>query len=363
MSEPVLSPLASALAVTIADHPTRRVDLEHLRGTFARHDPTGAATGGARVRLADALIELAGAELVTMPSTSRQYERHAEPELPLWVMRPAAHHTVRSAPPARLWRRELVEAAEIARSPADFDVLTAVDEFLRDGGSARPVVPHRERSLQLFGNEKALDRILKTNLFTSGALTLALLRAYITPLPLTATHTGDPGPRPKLLIVENHATYASALTLARARARNGEHALAIGWGGGNQIAAGHRGVDPLAAMIGGVRQLDPVPLDIAYFGDLDGAGLRAPAAAAEAAVSLNLPRVRPALPLYRALFEHGIPAVDTGRQVPPGAVPALVQWLADDDLRTAAAELLLAGRRLAQEAVGFEVLSTLSAWC
>jgi len=51
-------------------------------------------------------------------------------------------------------------------------------------------VPHRERSVQLFGNEKRLDALLRTKLFTSGALTLALLRCYAAPLPLTAQHTG-----------------------------------------------------------------------------------------------------------------------------------------------------------------------------
>ena len=86
-------------------------------------------------------------------------------------------------------------AAALAATPAEFDVLARVDAFLRDGGSSRPFVPHRERSLEVFGNEKRLDTLIRTRLFTKGALTLDLLRCFQAPLPLTAQYVGRPCPR------------------------------------------------------------------------------------------------------------------------------------------------------------------------
>ena len=160
-------------------------------------------------------------------------------------------------------------------APTEFDILACVDAFLRDSGSNRPLVPHRERSLEVFGNEKRLDALMRTRLFTSGALTLDLLRCFQVPLPLTAQYVGQPGSNPQLLIVENHATYASVLTAARERIAEGAAGFGVGYGAGNQL--------PKA--IGGAAQMDPPPAAIWYFGDLDVEGLRIAADAAAAAIA------------------------------------------------------------------------------
>ena len=47
------------------------------------------------------------------------------------------------------------------------------------------------------------------------------------------------------------------------------------------------------------------PGAILYFGDLDAAGLRIPAAASELAQQDGLPSVRPATGLYTLLLRHG----------------------------------------------------------
>ena len=88
---------------------------------------------------------------------------------------------------------------------------------------------------------------MRTRLFTNGALTLDLLRCFQAPLPLTAQYVGHPGSNPQLLIVENHATYASVLAAARKRVAEGAAGFGVGYGAGNQL--------PKA--IGGAAQLDP----------------------------------------------------------------------------------------------------------
>jgi len=214
-------------------------------------------------------------------------------------------------------------------------------------------VPHRERSLQLFGNEKRLDHLLRTRLFTSGAITLQLLRCYIAPLPLTAQHTGNPGAEPGILIVENHATYASILRLARERSARhlSQSALAVGFGAGTQ----------LVKAIAGIQQLSPVPEKIWYFGDLDEEGLAIAQATAKAAAQSGLPQFRPAVPLYRSLLAHGVVQVGN-RAVPSVRAQELTFWLEDTEVAEAVGALLTTGKRMAQEAVGYEILRDMSQW-
>jgi hypothetical protein len=343
-------PLTAALAAAIDEHRVRRVPLQVLRSAFAAHDPTGATSSESRQRLAASLRELERDGKVVVPRSHKLFESHLQPALPTWVERPAAPRPVPVPRPARVWRPDLAAAAALASSDTDFDVLERVDDFLRRGGSTRPNVPHRERSLELFGHEKRLDALLRNRLFTSGALALDLLRCYQAPLPLTAQHTGDPGPDPALLIVENHATYASALRLARDRATAGAAALAVAWGAGNQL--------PQA--IGGISQLSPTPAHVWYFGDLDEDGLRIAADAAAAARRAGLPPVRPAVPLYKVMLGGGLR--QRSKVVEASAAWQLTEWLGDEGLRTAAAKVLADGHRIAQESVGYELLQQLAPW-
>lgn len=342
--------LTAALARAVTEHRIRRVPLTALRAAFAQYDPTGAASSGARARLRTAIDELAAQGRVVLPKQKRLYETHLAPELPNWVERPATPRVARHKIPNRVWRPELAAAAALAAAPAEFEVLTCVDAFLRNGGS-RPLVPHRERSLELFGDEKKLDALIRTRLFTSGALKLELLRCFQAPLPLTAQYVGHPGSDPQLLIVENHATYASALTCARERVAVGATGFAVGYGAGNQL--------PKA--IAGVAQLDPAPVAVWYFGDLDADGLRIAADAAAAAAGYGLPPVRPALPLYQALLDGGV-RQPGNKILDETAAWDATSWLCDDSLRSAAAAVLVAGMRIAQETVGYEALGRCATW-
>ncbi len=342
--------LATVLAAAVAGCRVRRVPLEALRVAFAQHDPTGAASSDARARLRAAIEELAAQGRIVLPKQKKSYEAHVVPALPTWVERSAAPRAARPETPLRVWRPELAAAAGLAKAPAEFDVLACADAFLRNSGSSRPRVPHRERSLEVFGNEKRLDALMRTRLFTSGALTLDLLRCFQAPLPLTAQYVGRPGSSPQLLIVENHATYASALAAARERVTEGAVGFGVGYGAGNQL--------PKA--IGGAAQLDPQPAAIWYFGDLDFEGLRIAADAEAAAVAQGLPPIRPAAPLYQALLNGGV------RQGGKKALDETTAWTAtawlDDGLRSAAAAVLFAGTRIAQESVGYETLVSCPIW-
>jgi len=150
-----------------------------------------------------------------------------------------------------------------------------------------------------------------------------------------------------VLVVENHHTYTSALRVLRDRDR-GVGVLVYGAG-----TAFRGSVTYLA-------DLDPPAITVWYFGDLDGEGLRIPARAAQTATAAGLPAVRPAAPLYERLLQRNR-SRPAKRAYPPEEAVALAAWLPGPQ-RDRAAALLVAGRRLPQEAVTFEDLAELDAW-
>ena len=72
--------------------------------------------------------------------------------------------------------------------------------WLVAGGAAEPIVPARLRSAEIFGDEKALERLATTSLFSHGRLTFELLCSRRLPPPL---HIVETGAGDNLLVVEN----------------------------------------------------------------------------------------------------------------------------------------------------------------
>jgi hypothetical protein len=66
--------------------------------------------------------------------------------------------------------------------------------------------------------------------------------------------------------------------------------------------------------------------------------------------------------LYAALLEHGTVDVFKGGPVSEPVARALVGWFGDADIAAGATGLLVAGHRLAQEAIGLERLANLPRW-
>jgi len=59
-----------------------------------------------------------------------------------------------------------------------------IQRFLREGGRSAPIVPIKERSLDLFGDEKRLDALSATSLFAEGRLTCAPCQSDLSGEPL-----------------------------------------------------------------------------------------------------------------------------------------------------------------------------------
>ena len=296
-----------------------------------------------RVTLADSLNELAAGGIVTLPGTG-SWDRTERPHLPEFVTR-----TARPEPPPPLapviWHPELAWADSAPLTPTQRDQLIKINQWLHRHRDPL-IVPLRERSFDIFGTEKTLDRMWPTGLFAPNRLTLELLRTRRSRVRFTTeTISAAPG----LLIVENSDTFDSLTTVLRDRPDR--HRIGVvGWGAGAAFEASVLSVALLAAR----------PMFIAYFGDLDDKGLRIPAAANSRIERDSLPPVRPATGLYRALLTCGMPSTGQ-RRLSPSEATQVSAWL-DPPQRNAAAEHLTGGTRLAQEAIGLAFLLSHEDW-
>jgi hypothetical protein len=338
MSTVELGLTAGNLARKLDTWPRRRVELSELMTLLVTAEPALEHAPERRGRLADVLDELVDADVVELPS-ARSYDRSARPPLPRFVKleRPATPPRRRSGA-SIAWRSELAWAGALSFDEQTLADLRAVNVFLRDGGAQRPVVPLRERSLQLFGSEKRLEALLSSQLFFDGRLTVAQLRCE----PVHPPFVYQPiGTGPDALVIENHHTYVS---FARALPADGRVGTLI-YGAGAHFKAS----------VTFVAALPAPPRRVLYFGDLDAAGLDIPVHASTVAAASGLPPVYAATALYELMLDHGRPApVDD----PPSRyrVAKVTAWL-PASLRAAAAAVLDDGQRLAQEWVGTELLA------
>ncbi len=238
------------------------------------------------------------------------------------------------------WEPELCFLSMGSHSNIAAEDLLKLNEFFVRGGRERPMVPIKERSLQIFGDEKRLDALRVTSFFRSN-LALDVLRCFVIAEPLgwqRGSNTSGP-----VLVIENAATWDTYCRWNRKCALFS----AIVYGCGNRFAhSASRPADIFAEPRGSRAVL--------YFGDLDPQGLRIPQLASAYAVSekLNLPPVEPHLWSYRQLLSLG-----EGKEAPWDGEPALrvdCDWLGE--AAEAAWAVLSTGKRLAQEHVGLEFL-------
>lgn len=337
--------LARALAEELGTR-RRRVGLDDLWRAFLKIAPEYATSPDRRQALAACLDELQTLGLAELPTSSASFERGERPPLPrsIRLTHAPAPPSPRRQATAELrrypWLPKLAFVGNLKSvRPEELLLLKRVNAFLRDGGGERPRVPWQERSLELFGEEKFLEPFLRGRLFEPGRLSLADLAASFAAPPIAFRKLND---APAALVVENSATFHTLLDLLP-RSQGTIGVLAYGDG---------------FTFIHGVASLrDAGRLDqILYFGDLDTAGLHIPTEAAKIAPRFaQLPEIRPAEALYRLLLAHGQPAASKERCAPSRAA-ALAAWL-PIDLRPDVARLLRERWRIAQEAVGYDLLS------
>jgi Wadjet anti plasmid transformation system JetA-like protein len=315
----------------------KRIALIELEDAFDEATPELRHRPERRRRLASAIAEVAARGTWT---ASVKHETGEQPPLPAFV----TIGDLRAVPKEarirdRVWRPELAWVANEPLTDAEEATLRAVHEWLRTRPTEWVSVPHRERSFQLFGDEKELDRLARGRLFSENRLTYELLRCVFVPPPIAQVCICD---TPTCLVVENSATYATLLRHTAYASSENIGVLAYG--------AGRAFVQSVASLHDDLTRIER----LLYFGDVDADGLAIPIGAAAAAMSAGLPAPEPAVVLYELLLDVGLPR-SAPRNVSDEVAEELVAWL-PPHLRDRAAKLLVAGERLAQEAVGRELM-------
>ena len=240
------------------------------------------------------------------------------------------------------WEPKLAFLREF-RSSITFEDLRQLNDFLKDDVTARGIVPIKERSLQIFGDEKRLDSLLGSTLFRSDRLDLNRdLHCETVGEPLPWKRGPVEAAQQPIIVIENAATWHSYCRW------NNEQKLfsAVIYGCGNRFVDGVRYLEDIFKELGGPRR-------IFYFGDLDPQGLVIPQEASNRAQALGWPAIE-----AHAWSYHQLVSLGEGRGQPwEGETPSstLCDWLGEcaEPVR----RLFASSKRLAQEHVSWDFLN------
>lgn len=222
------------------------------------------------------------------------------------------------------------------------DDLLKLNAFLSVQSASGTIVPIKERSLQIFGDEKRLDDLLSSTLFRTDRLDEKRdLSCEIIGVPLAWKRGPSSASAQPLIVIENAATWYSYCRW------NSERMLFSGvvYGDGNRFAEGIRYLPDIFSELNGPRR-------VLYFGDLDPQGLRIPQEASNRSQAAGLPVVEPHHWSYHQLLTLGN-GLGQPCEDEPGS-STLCDWLGD--CAQPVRQLFASGKRLAQEHVGWEFL-------
>lgn len=332
--------LAEAIGSLVDNYRVRRVPLRDVLAAAAAVDRSAAASVEWRARVLAAITALADLGRVEVPRT--RADRTAEPALPSYVVRPAVPRAAPAEVLQVVWHFDLawvaLEENTGRLSVAERRFLTKVNTWLPRRRGV--VVPLRERSLEIFGDEKELEAWAFGPLFAPDRLTLELLECESCwpPVEQRVFGSGD------WLIIENYTTYVSISRAARRHGFDGR----IVWGSGSQV-----GTRLMALAATGDR-----PRRCWYFGDIDTGGFQAARLADTRATDLGFGAIAPARGLYRLAITLGHDRRTTGGRTPS---KELTQWICSwlgESLAETVIALVSHGQRIVQENVGTEVLET-----
>jgi hypothetical protein len=234
------------------------------------------------------LEELADRGEIRLPVRhGKQWDRTSDIALPTAISMVAPESaTDRQTPWRRFpWHPRLQWVFQLrSLSPDYFAFLRRVHEGLIQGWFGQQEC-FKYRSLQLTGDEKRLESLLRGTLFAPGRLTLEMLNCLPESLPLVVENVSSEA---NMLVFENAAPFMLARSIA-ARTANPRFGR-LAWGAGTQIL---RAVDYFSL-------IRPAVSDILYVGDLDASGMKI--AADLQRTSMAVP-VRPATQFHRAMLE------------------------------------------------------------
>lgn len=214
------------------------------------------------------LDELVEKKQVELPKGKWKYDYGGQYKLPLFVKRQGMKKEVERLD-FHIWAPELLFLSG-KTLPSNTPWL-AIDAWLKTKGTNVAPCPVRERSLEIFGDDKTLGEWLpSTKPFNTSQITFGTLFCYNVPMPLATSRPQSEAP-PRALVVENLATYDS---ISHANAIRKCYRVIV-FGNGNAFSTGWEDLLRIKEDYGVSRCL--------YFGDLDGLGVSIPYRVSKAA--------------------------------------------------------------------------------
>ena len=314
--------------------PRKRIALAQLRQMYFEFHPEVQNHPERSTRLLQALQSLADDGFLTLPGPG-SWERVGQPVLPKWVTLVRQSILTPTRDFARVpWVPELGFWPEL--KPSQLEAASVINEYLLRNRNSLFPVPIKERSLEIFGDEKRLDVMRLSNTLFSGRLSLEALGAFVVPPPLpyrSAAARGNP-----VLVVENHNSYWSFGEWNQVARRYS----AVVYGAGEAFRSSGAALGEVLREVGGTGAV--------YLGDLDPKGASIP-------LDFNSStrddiKVAPAVEWYEWLLLNGR---RRGRPACRDLTPLATQWLGLE-LGTALSELWGEGLWIPQEALGFSDL-------
>lgn len=328
----------------------RKVALADVRAVW-QNIPAVSTTGpDSRAELRAALDELELHGELRLPAGKDLWESIVSPHLPLWVMlAPAERSAPRVAVRRHPWHPQLAGLNRRPMTDDQYTILVKVNAWVVSNATAdRPVVPLRERSAEITGDEKAFDALVESSLAGPGAFTPEVVAAELPPFPAS---TAEVGAGAVVLMVENQHTFWSVCRVLRTAT---DHRVGwVAYGGGGQASSAVRSLPE-------ILRRPPGELELVYFGDVDPKGLWLARHACDAATSAGFASARPAAALYDRLLTVGVAAA--GRETIDDTVATELVSVLPERWQEPARDLLLRTVRVAQEQLTFEMLSRDRDW-
>lgn len=313
-----------------------RLSLEAIWRVFLTWRPELATAINKRSELARWIEQARASDAFALPKGKRLYDRTASPPLPLWIAFPIERREAESFDHRTYpWHPTMAFVASLPRLPNPDDAV-AINRFLV-GDRNPPRAPAKERSYEIFGDEKRLAAVLGGVL--GSVLTQEALNCF-TP-DFIPVHRGGAPHSDRVLVVENEATFDS---FCRWNSANPTwHTVVFG-----------RGLEVWKAEPF-LRDTWPATTQFEYFGDFDQEGLCIAYKMANLLGKTGR-HLRPLLSAYRYLSQQ-TPRPDAKDHSTDW--PVAVQWLGEAEIIARAGTVFAANLRVAQEAFGARQLLVL----
>ncbi len=320
---------------SIAESRRKKIALDELKRIFYALNPDVINSPDRGTRLLAALRELEQQGAIRLPA-SGNWENRGNPPLPLFVTLVRETDRDRRDYSLEPWLPVFGFWPQLSGSQLE-DAKT-INNWLLRRRRAFVAVPIKERSLEIFGDEKRLDSLRTGASLFGGRMPLAAIGAFHVPSPLPYRQAMSDSTR--LLVVENHNSFWSFSEWNKTARRY----RAVVYGAGN----GFSGAGEALAQV--VREV--CGQEIEYLGDLDPKGMHIPLDFNRLAENWGV-GVSPAVGWYDWLLERGRQRTKPGGQITLDE--SAVRWLGEQ-MGTKLMGLWREGLWIPQESLGYEQL-------